>query len=189
VTAALAGTWAIFAPRTACRRVRNCALAGTPVGSRRRQSEGTARSVSGHKTSRAKLTGFSGCGQGTWWPLPTAGQPTTFLVQSLLVRRDHGDASSTASMTLLSRRLAKVHEHCSGMTPQADPLGVGSLPFSARRGLPWLLPPASSRTLGHSITSSARARTVRENFVACDVLSQLQRVMDNPRFLLTGECR
>ena len=29
---------------------------------------------------------------------------------------------------------------------------------------------------------------VRENFVACDVLSQLQRVMDNPRFLLTGEC-
>src|SRR5262249_23202731 len=30
--------------------------------------------------------------------------------------------------------------------------------------------------------------TVRENFVACDVLSQLQRVMDTPRFLLTGEC-
>ena len=30
--------------------------------------------------------------------------------------------------------------------------------------------------------------TVRENFVACDVLSQLQRVMDNPHFLLTGEC-
>jgi hypothetical protein len=30
--------------------------------------------------------------------------------------------------------------------------------------------------------------TVRENFVACDVLSHLQRVMDNPRFLLTGEC-
>ena len=30
--------------------------------------------------------------------------------------------------------------------------------------------------------------TVRENFVACDVLSQLQRVMDDPRFLLTGEC-
>ena len=26
--------------------------------------------------------------------------------------------------------------------------------------------------------------TVRENFVACDVLSQLQRVMDDPRFLL-----
>jgi hypothetical protein len=26
--------------------------------------------------------------------------------------------------------------------------------------------------------------TVRENFVACDVLSQLQRVMDNPRFCL-----
>ena len=30
--------------------------------------------------------------------------------------------------------------------------------------------------------------TVRENFVACDVLSQLQRVMDSPRFLLTGDC-
>src|SRR5262249_42449302 len=30
--------------------------------------------------------------------------------------------------------------------------------------------------------------TVRETFVACDVLSQLQRVLDNPRFLLTGEC-
>jgi hypothetical protein len=30
--------------------------------------------------------------------------------------------------------------------------------------------------------------TVREDFVACDVLSQLQRVMDNPRFLLSGEC-
>jgi hypothetical protein len=30
--------------------------------------------------------------------------------------------------------------------------------------------------------------TVRENFIACDVLSQLQRVMDDPRFLLTGEC-
>jgi hypothetical protein len=29
---------------------------------------------------------------------------------------------------------------------------------------------------------------VRENFVACDVLSQLQRVMENPRFLLAGEC-
>ena len=29
---------------------------------------------------------------------------------------------------------------------------------------------------------------VRENFVACDVLSQLQRVMENPRFLLSGEC-
>ena len=29
---------------------------------------------------------------------------------------------------------------------------------------------------------------VRENFVVCDVLSQLQRVMDSPRFLLTGEC-
>jgi hypothetical protein len=36
--------------------------------------------------------------------------------------------------------------------------------------------------------------TVRENFVACDVLSQLQRVMDNPRFsayrrMRTTECR
>jgi hypothetical protein len=31
--------------------------------------------------------------------------------------------------------------------------------------------------------------TVRENFVACDVLSQLQRVMGNPRFLLAGEMR
>jgi len=31
--------------------------------------------------------------------------------------------------------------------------------------------------------------TVRENFVACDVLSQLQRVIDNPRFLLTGRVR
>jgi hypothetical protein len=30
--------------------------------------------------------------------------------------------------------------------------------------------------------------TVRENFVACDVLSQLQRVIDNPHFLLAGEC-
>ena len=30
--------------------------------------------------------------------------------------------------------------------------------------------------------------TVRENFVACDVLSQLQRVMADPRFLLAGEC-
>src|SRR5262249_60731254 len=30
--------------------------------------------------------------------------------------------------------------------------------------------------------------TVGENFVACDVLSHLQRVMDNPRFLLAGEC-
>ena len=29
---------------------------------------------------------------------------------------------------------------------------------------------------------------VREDFVACDVLSQLQRVLDNPRFLLAGEC-
>ena len=29
---------------------------------------------------------------------------------------------------------------------------------------------------------------VRKNFVACDVLSQLQRVMGNPRFLLGGEC-
>jgi hypothetical protein len=29
---------------------------------------------------------------------------------------------------------------------------------------------------------------VRENFVACDVLSQLRRVMDNPRSLLAGEC-
>jgi hypothetical protein len=28
--------------------------------------------------------------------------------------------------------------------------------------------------------------TVRENFVACEVLSRLQRVMDNPRFLLTA---
>jgi hypothetical protein len=27
---------------------------------------------------------------------------------------------------------------------------------------------------------------VRENFVACEVLSQLQRVMENPRFLLGG---
>ena len=30
--------------------------------------------------------------------------------------------------------------------------------------------------------------TVREDFVACDVLSQLQRVMDKARFLLAGEC-
>jgi hypothetical protein len=30
--------------------------------------------------------------------------------------------------------------------------------------------------------------SVRENFVACDVLSQLQHVMENPRFLLAGEC-
>jgi hypothetical protein len=29
--------------------------------------------------------------------------------------------------------------------------------------------------------------TVRENFVVCDVLSQLERVMDNPRFLPAGE--
>jgi hypothetical protein len=28
---------------------------------------------------------------------------------------------------------------------------------------------------------------VRENFVACAVLSQLQRVMDNPRFLLVDQ--
>ena len=28
----------------------------------------------------------------------------------------------------------------------------------------------------------------RENLVACEVLSQLQRVMDNPRSLLAGEC-
>jgi len=33
-----------------------------------------------------------------------------------------------------------------------------------------------------------RVVTVRENFVACEVLSQLRRVMDDPRFLLTGEC-
>jgi len=31
--------------------------------------------------------------------------------------------------------------------------------------------------------------TVRENFVACDVLSQLQRVMDDPRFLLLSTYR
>ena len=30
--------------------------------------------------------------------------------------------------------------------------------------------------------------TVHENLVACEVLSQLQRVMENPRFLLAGEC-
>jgi hypothetical protein len=30
--------------------------------------------------------------------------------------------------------------------------------------------------------------SVRENFVVCEVLSQLQRVMENPRFLLAGEC-
>jgi hypothetical protein len=30
--------------------------------------------------------------------------------------------------------------------------------------------------------------SVRENFIAYDVLSQLQRVMENPRFLLGGEC-
>jgi hypothetical protein len=30
--------------------------------------------------------------------------------------------------------------------------------------------------------------SVHENFVACDVLSQLQRVIENPRFLLGGEC-
>jgi hypothetical protein len=30
--------------------------------------------------------------------------------------------------------------------------------------------------------------TVHENFVACEVLSQLQRVVENPRFLLAGEC-
>ena len=30
--------------------------------------------------------------------------------------------------------------------------------------------------------------TVREKLVACEVLSQLQRVMDNPRSLLAGEC-
>ena len=30
--------------------------------------------------------------------------------------------------------------------------------------------------------------TVRESFVTCEVLSQLQCVMDDPRFLLTGEC-
>jgi hypothetical protein len=30
--------------------------------------------------------------------------------------------------------------------------------------------------------------SVHENFVTCDVLSQLQRVMENPRFLLAGEC-
>ena len=30
--------------------------------------------------------------------------------------------------------------------------------------------------------------TVRENLVPCEVLSQLQRVMDNPRSLLAGEC-
>jgi hypothetical protein len=33
-----------------------------------------------------------------------------------------------------------------------------------------------------------RVVTVRENFVAYEVLSQLPRVMDDPRFLLTGEC-
>jgi hypothetical protein len=28
--------------------------------------------------------------------------------------------------------------------------------------------------------------SVRENFVACDVLSQLQRVMENPEFAISG---
>jgi hypothetical protein len=36
--------------------------------------------------------------------------------------------------------------------------------------------------LGHALKCSA------SNFVACEVLSQLQRVMENPRFLLAGEC-
>ena len=31
--------------------------------------------------------------------------------------------------------------------------------------------------------------SVCENFVACEVLSQLRRVMDDPRFLLTGRMR
>ena len=30
--------------------------------------------------------------------------------------------------------------------------------------------------------------SVHGNFVACEVLSQLQRVVENPRFLLAGEC-
>ena len=30
--------------------------------------------------------------------------------------------------------------------------------------------------------------TVHENFVACEVLSQLQRVLENPRVLLADEC-
>jgi hypothetical protein len=32
------------------------------------------------------------------------------------------------------------------------------------------------------------AAIVGENSVACDALSQLQRVMEDPRFLLAGEC-
>jgi hypothetical protein len=50
-----------------------------------------------------------------------------------------------------------------------------------------LLMPLPSEAQDHRFETDPIA-TVREDFVACDVLSQLQRVMDNPRFLLTGEC-
>src|SRR5262249_7547372 len=50
------------------------------------------------------------------------------------------------------RRLAKVHEHCSGT------IGARSLPSEA--GLLWPAPASSWRTTCHSITSSARASKV-----------------------------
>jgi len=50
-----------------------------------------------------------------------------------------------------------------------------------------MLAPHPAAAEGHRFEADPVA-TVHENFVACEVLSQLQRVMENPRFLLAGEC-
>jgi hypothetical protein len=87
-------------------------------------------------------------------------------------------------------RLAKVHEHCSSGTmraryPQAGPLRVGSLPFPARRGLSWLLPPAL-RGRCFIIISSARPaavglRSFERQMVSADKVVTLKRYGRNHR--------
>jgi hypothetical protein len=48
-----------------------------------------------------------------------------------------------------------------------------------------MLAPHPAAAEGHRFEADPVA-TVHENFVACEVLSQLQRVMENPRFLLAA---
>ena len=76
------------------------------------------------------------------------------------------------------RRLAKVHEHCSGTTIRAR--------FLPSEAGPLLAAPASSwRTTCHSITSSARATAKRRCWIHPPVISCTSRLTGKPAWART----
>jgi hypothetical protein len=129
-------------------------------------------------------------------PLPSRASTTSIFV--VVVGNEHGIVK-IPRVLLPKVQIARRH----GPLPASGFRSPGGLEIFEARPLPWFSPSCRKRlrpiVVGAALlTLPAEAQdhrfetdpvvTVRENFVACEVLSQLQRVMENPRFLLASEC-